>query len=84
MNQLTCKGGGSLRPFFRLSLSTNIWRCYLTDSAEFLEAKEAVNFPREKLMLLCTGCQGEPLAATARLAAKSHQAFKMQQGDTMI
>ncbi|MFT4327534.1 MAG: MBL fold metallo-hydrolase RNA specificity domain-containing protein, partial [Wolbachia pipientis] len=48
------------------------------------EAKEAVNFPREKLVLLCTGCQGEPLAATARLAAKSHQAFKMQQGDTMI
>ncbi|BET33753.1 ribonuclease J [Wolbachia pipientis] len=73
-------------------LGRSLWRIvkvaqdsgYLTDSPEFLEAKEAVNFPREKLVLLCTGCQGEPLAATARLASKSHQAFKMQQGDTMI
>ncbi len=73
-------------------LGRSLWRIvkvaqdsgYLTDSPEFLEAKEAVNFPREKLVLLCTGCQGEPLAATSRLANKSHQAFKMQQGDTMI
>ncbi|MDX5495868.1 MAG: ribonuclease J, partial [Wolbachia endosymbiont of Nomada marshamella] len=73
-------------------LGRSLWRIvkvaqdsgYLTDSPQFLEAKEAVNFPREKLVLLCTGCQGEPLAATSRLANKSHQAFKMQQGDTMI
>ncbi len=73
-------------------LGRSLWRIvkvaqdsgYLTDSPQFLEVKEAVNFPREKLVLLCTGCQGEPLAATSRLANKSHQAFKMQQGDTMI
>jgi ribonuclease J len=73
-------------------LGRSLWRIvkvaqesgYLSDSPEFLEAKQAENYPRDKLVLLCTGCQGEPLAATAKLANKSHQAFKMQQGDTMI
>jgi len=73
-------------------LGRSLWRIvkvaqdsgYLTDSPEFLEGKEAANLPRDKLVLICTGCQGEPLATTARLAAKSHQIFKVQQGDTMI
>ncbi|CAG5057352.1 unnamed protein product [Parnassius apollo] len=79
-------------PESEVLLGRSLWRIvkvaqdsgYLTDSPQFLEAKEAVNFPRERLVLLCTGCQGEPLAATSRLANKNHQAFKMQQGDTMI
>ncbi|QOD37932.1 ribonuclease J [Candidatus Wolbachia massiliensis] len=73
-------------------LGRSLWRIvkvaqdsgYLTDSAQFLEAKDAADLPKEKLLLICTGCQGEPMAATSRLANKSHQAFKMQQGDTMI
>ncbi|WP_253299909.1 ribonuclease J [Wolbachia endosymbiont of Chironomus riparius] len=73
-------------------LGRSLWRIlkvaqqsgYLNNSIEFLEAKEALNLPREKIILICTGCQGEPLAATARLASKSHQIFKMQQGDTII
>ncbi|MDN5247844.1 MAG: ribonuclease J [Wolbachia endosymbiont of Tyrophagus putrescentiae] len=73
-------------------LGRSLWRIvkvardsgYLTDSVEFLEAKEAVNLPREKLVLICTGCQGETLATTAKLATKSHPVFKMHQGDTII
>ncbi|MDM8335364.1 ribonuclease J [Wolbachia pipientis] len=57
---------------------------YLTNSAQFLEAKDVANLPREKILLICTGCQGEPMAATSKLANRSHHAFKMQQGDTMI
>ncbi|WCR54111.1 MAG: Ribonuclease J 1 [Wolbachia endosymbiont of Ctenocephalides orientis wCori] len=73
-------------------LGRSLWRIvkvakdsgYLTDSVEFLEANNIDGYPREELVLICTGCQGEPLAATARLAAKNHHAFKIQQGDTMI
>ncbi|MGL9725659.1 MAG: ribonuclease J [Wolbachia sp.] len=73
-------------------LGRSLWRIvkvaqdsgYLTDSAKFLEAQDAADLSREKLLLICTGCQGEPKAATSRLANKSHQAFKMQQGDTII
>lgn len=73
-------------------LGRSLWRIvkvakdsgYLTDSVEFLEANNVDGYSREELVLICTGCQGEPLAATARLAAKNHHAFKIQQGDTMI
>lgn len=73
-------------------LGRSLWRIvkvardsgYLTDSVEFCEARDVEGLPRDRLLLICTGCQGEPMAATARLANKSHQLFKMQQGDTMI
>ncbi|NUY39835.1 MBL fold metallo-hydrolase [Wolbachia endosymbiont of Litomosoides brasiliensis] len=73
-------------------LGRSLWRIvrvaqnsgYLTDSVEFYEAKDVADLPRERLLLICTGCQGEPMASTSKLANKSHHAFKMQQGDTVI
>ncbi|WP_333023359.1 ribonuclease J [Wolbachia endosymbiont of Pentidionis agamae] len=73
-------------------LGKSLWRItkiaknsgYLEDSMQLLDADEAINLPREKLLLICTGCQGEKLAATAKLATNLHKFFKMQQGDTMI
>ncbi|WCR58697.1 MAG: Ribonuclease J 1 [Wolbachia endosymbiont of Ctenocephalides felis wCfeF] len=73
-------------------LGRSLWRIvkvaqdsgYLTNSVEFCEAKDVADLPREKLLLICTGCQGEPMAATSKLANKNHHAFKMQQGDTII
>ncbi|QKX01561.1 RNase J family beta-CASP ribonuclease [Wolbachia endosymbiont of Cruorifilaria tuberocauda] len=73
-------------------LGRSLWRIvkvaqdsgYLIDSAHFFEAKDAADLPREKLLLICTGCQGEPMAATSKLAHKRHYAFKIQRGDTII
>ncbi|QIT36053.1 metallo-beta-lactamase superfamily protein [Wolbachia endosymbiont of Brugia pahangi] len=73
-------------------LGRSLWRIvrvaqnsgYLTDSVEFCKVKDVADLPREKLLLICTGCQGEPMAAISKLANKSHHAFKMQQGDTVI
>lgn len=57
---------------------------YLTDIAEFLTDQEARKIPREKLLLLCTGCQGEPMAATNKLATDSFQTVRLQPNDTII
>ncbi|UWI83256.1 ribonuclease J [Wolbachia endosymbiont of Howardula sp.] len=57
---------------------------YLSTKFNFLDAKHAKNIPRDQLVLLCTGCQGEPMAATSRLAYHTHQSFKIQPGDTII
>ncbi|MDG7056005.1 MAG: ribonuclease J [Wolbachia endosymbiont of Meromenopon meropis] len=73
-------------------LGKSLWRIvkvaqesgYLNNSIEFYEAKDVVNLPREKLLLICTGCQGEPMAATSKLANKNHHIFRMQRGDTLI
>lgn len=57
---------------------------YLDTVQPFLTDKEIGNHPRDKLLILCTGCQGEPLAATAKLANGSHPTIRLNPGDTII
>jgi ribonuclease J len=40
--------------------------------------------PREKLVVLATGCQGEFRSAMNRIAHGEHRQFKIQRGDTVI
>lgn len=49
-----------------------------------VEPKEAANLPRERLAVLCTGSQGEPLAALSRLATSTHPLIAIEPGDTVI
>lgn len=56
---------------------------YLLDY-EFNDIKHLNRFDRNKVMLLCTGCQGEVLATTAKLANDTHRFCKIQSGDTII
>ncbi|MCH2036995.1 MAG: ribonuclease J [Rickettsiales bacterium] len=56
---------------------------YLTD-VKFISIDEAARAPRDKVMIICTGCQGEPLAATNKLATGTHPQLKLLPGDTII
>lgn len=49
-----------------------------------IDANEAKNFPRERITVLCTGSQGEPLAALSRLASSTHPLIAIEEGDTVI
>jgi len=44
---------------------------------------ELRNTPREELLVLASGCQGEWRAALARIAAGEHRAFTLAPGDTL-
>jgi ribonuclease J len=46
--------------------------------------KEIDAFPDEKLVLLTTGSQGEPLSALRRMAHQEHPQVKLHSGDTII
>ena len=50
----------------------------------FLNDIEAKKFPRSQVLYLCTGSQGEPRAALARMADGSHPHVKLGQGDVCI
>ncbi len=57
---------------------------YLPDDIEFVSDKELMNLPRGDVLLLCTGCQGEPRAALTRIARGDHPNIRLQPGDTVI
>ena len=42
------------------------------------------HFPADKVVALCTGSQGEPRAALARIANNDHPAVTLNKGDTVI
>jgi ribonuclease J len=50
----------------------------------FLNDAEARNFTKERVLYLCTGSQGEPRAALARIADGSHPHVKLGKGDACI
>jgi ribonuclease J len=46
--------------------------------------KEIENFPEQRLVMLTTGSQGEPLSALRRMAHGEHPNVKLHSGDTVI
>lgn len=49
-----------------------------------IEASEINKYKPSQLCFICTGSQGEPLAALSRLANGSHRTIKLIPGDTII
>ncbi len=56
----------------------------LRDIGEIVPEEDAGYLPPEKTMLLCTGSQGEPRAALARIADGSHPLVELEPGDTVV
>jgi ribonuclease J len=57
---------------------------YLKREIDFIDEKEVMNLPRQDVLVLCTGCQGEPRAALTRMAKGEHPNVRLQPGDTVI
>ncbi|MGB1539982.1 MAG: MBL fold metallo-hydrolase RNA specificity domain-containing protein, partial [Rickettsiales bacterium] len=51
---------------------------------EFHAETAVKDIPREKLMVICTGCQGEPFAALPKIARGDHPHIRVVPGDTVI
>jgi ribonuclease J len=49
-----------------------------------IKPEEVLGLPDEKVVILCTGAQGEDRAILMRIANKEHRYFKIKLGDTVI
>jgi ribonuclease J len=53
-------------------------------SEELLTTAEMNNLPREDVVIVCTGTQGEPTSVLSRLAADEHPQLQIVPGDTVV
>ena len=54
------------------------------DEDDIIDAYDVDRIPDEKIVVLCTGSQGEPLSALARMANGEHKSLSIHESDTVI
>ena len=57
---------------------------YLKNVIEPIDPREAKKIAREKIVYLCTGSQGEPMAALMRISSYTHPDVFIEKDDTVI
>jgi ribonuclease J len=57
---------------------------YLELKQPFVASENVGDLQDDKVLFLCTGSQGQPMAALSRLASGSHRKINLKPGDTVI
>ncbi len=73
--------GRSMRK--NMNIARNLGYVDLPEEA-IVSPKEAMELPRDEVLILCTGSQGEPMSALTRIAYGDHQNVTVERGDTVI
>ena len=73
--------GRSMRKNFNIASNLGI---ATAPSGLFIQPKEIESFPDEKVIVISTGSQGEPLSALRRMANNDHRDVELHSGDTVV
>ena len=73
--------GRSMRK--NMNIARNLGYVELPEDA-IVSPKEAMELPRNEVLVLCTGSQGEPMSALTRIAYGDHPNVTVESGDTVI
>ena len=84
----TCKRHNRKIAVFGRSMENNIEISiqggYIKHKDIFVTPEEANKLPSDKICLLCTGSQGEPLAALSRIASGTFKHIKLRDDDIVV
>ena len=72
--------GRSMETQFEIAIKSG----YIENNGTIISPEESNNLKPEEVCLLCTGTQGEPLAALSRIANGTHKQIKLLPSDTVI
>ena len=54
------------------------------DEKDLVDAYEINGIPENKIVVMCTGSQGEPLSALSRMSNGEHKTLSIHEGDTVL
>lgn len=72
--------GRSMENAKEIALKNNL----IKDTTIFIDANEAKNLKKDEICILCTGSQGEPLAALSRIANGTHKQITLLPDDIVV
>ncbi|MFY0661670.1 MAG: ribonuclease J [Shimia sp.] len=75
-----CLMGRAMRRMIEAAMQTGV----LSDFPKVVSPEDAASIPRENLMLLVTGSQGERRAASAQLARGKYNGITLKEGDLFL
>ena len=75
-----CLLGRAMRRMIEAAIETGV----LVDFPRVVSPEEAVEIPRENLMLIVTGSQGERRAASAQLSRGKYNGIELKEGDLFL
>ncbi|HWM55021.1 MAG TPA: ribonuclease J [Solirubrobacterales bacterium] len=73
--------GRSMRKNFNIASNLGIAEA---PSGLFIQPREIESFPDDKIVVISTGSQGEPLSALRRMANNDHRDVELHSGDTVV
>jgi ribonuclease J len=73
--------GRSMRK--NLNIARNLGYLSISDDV-IVSPKSAMELPPDRVLILCTGSQGEPMSALTRIAYDDHANVAIERGDTVI
>ena len=80
VNRKIVLAGFSLRRLYEVGKKSG----YFKDNNNIISDKEIKFYDKNEILIICTGCQGEPLAATRKIANDCHPTIRFSKGDLMI
>lgn len=72
--------GRSMENAIEIALNNNL----IADKSIFIEANQAKDMKHNEVCILCTGTQGEPLAALSRIANGTHKQISLLPDDLVV
>lgn len=57
---------------------------YFEDMPKFMNPKQIMRLPRDRVVMIVTGTQAEPNAALARMSLSEHPTARVEPGDTVV
>jgi len=80
LDRHVCLIGRSLHRFIAAAQENG----YLQSIPNLVDEREAGYLPPNKILYICTGCQGEPRGAMSRIAFGSHPSVVLEPGDLTV